>query len=200
MSRRRCYVGPHWPIKLHDYDNLRLVGNPDWAWEFLRRNPHYQRDQRLYQLFSERPLHHARGLLLTRTRRRCRRAEAWKLCSFRRPEPVSARCANHMGIERPSPNSARPRRPRRIPADADFRADTISALSSIRHEAPRELLLPDKTMSPGETLCRRVAIDRVAIIRSMLAADRCRTTTSANVPTNLLSHRSFPDTQNAKGR
>ena len=62
MPRRRFYVGPPWPITLADYDYLCAVGEPDWAWEFLRRNPFYQRDQRLYQLFSERPLWHARGL------------------------------------------------------------------------------------------------------------------------------------------
>jgi hypothetical protein len=93
MPRRRFYVGPAWPTKLSDYDYLRAVGDPDWAWEFLRRNPPYQRDHRLYQLFSERPIRHTRGLLLTRTRRRCRRAEAWDLCSFRRPHPAGVRRA-----------------------------------------------------------------------------------------------------------
>jgi len=75
MQRRRFYVGPAWPPKLSNYDYLSAVGDADWAWEFLRRSPLYQRDHRLYQLFSERPVKHTRGLLLTRTRRRCRRAE-----------------------------------------------------------------------------------------------------------------------------
>ncbi|MGE0852644.1 MAG: DUF6499 domain-containing protein [Hyphomicrobiaceae bacterium] len=96
MPRRRFYVGPIWPAKLQDYDYLRAAGDPDWAWEFLRRNPLYQRDQRLYQLFSERPFAHTRGLLLTRTRRRCRRAEAWDLCSFRRPDAAGVRGAGHL--------------------------------------------------------------------------------------------------------
>jgi len=82
MSRRRFYVGPAWPAKLSDYDCLRAAGEPDWAWEFLRRNPLYQHDQRSYRLFFERVCRHTRGLLITRTRRRCRRAEAWGLCSF----------------------------------------------------------------------------------------------------------------------
>ena len=94
MPRRRFYVGPLWPAKLGDYDYLRRVGDPDWAWEFLRRNPLYQRDQRLYQLFSEKAVRHARGLLLTRTRRRCRRAEAWDLCSFRRSLTAGAQRAS----------------------------------------------------------------------------------------------------------
>ena len=44
MPRRRFYVGPHWPTKLNDYQYLRAVGDADWAWEFLRRNPAYQED------------------------------------------------------------------------------------------------------------------------------------------------------------
>jgi Proteobacterial transcriptional regulator-like domain len=96
MPRRRFYVGPLWPAKLGDYDYLRRVGNPDWAWEFLRRNPLYQRDQRFYQLFSEKAIRHARGLLLTRTRRRCCRAEAWDLCSFRGSLPAGAQRASHV--------------------------------------------------------------------------------------------------------
>ncbi len=39
MPRRRFYVGPDWPTKVNDYDYLRIVGDADWAWEFLRRNP-----------------------------------------------------------------------------------------------------------------------------------------------------------------
>lgn len=112
MPRRRFYVGPPWPIAVADYDHLRAVGEPDWAWEFLRRNPLYQRDQRLYQLLSERPVWHARGLLLTRTRRRCRRAETWDLCSFRRPEPLSSRRAGDLAAEPQSSGHGCPRRPR----------------------------------------------------------------------------------------
>lgn len=95
MPRRRFYVGPAWPPKLSNYDYLRAVGDADWAWEFLRRSPLYQRDHRLYQLFSERPVRHIRGLLLTRTRRRCRRAEVWDLCSFRRSRAPGPRSAGY---------------------------------------------------------------------------------------------------------
>lgn len=91
MPRRRFYVGPIWPAKIGNYDYLVSVGDPDWAWEFLRRNPLYQRDQRLYSLFLEKAVPHARGLLVTRTRRRCRRAEVWDLYSFRRSKLDRAR-------------------------------------------------------------------------------------------------------------
>lgn len=86
------------------------------------------------------------------------------------------------------------------PRVASLNSKWNTELRALMESARIQLFLAEKTMSPSETLCRRVFIDRVAIIRSMLTADRCRTTTSANVPTNLLSHRSFPDTQNAKGR
>ena len=42
MPRRRFYVGPPWPVKIADYDYLRAVAEPDWAWEFLRRNRDYR--------------------------------------------------------------------------------------------------------------------------------------------------------------
>jgi hypothetical protein len=84
MSRPRFYVGPPWPPKLAYYDYLCDASNLDWAWEFLRRNPRYQCQYKIYQLFAERPVRHVTGIHLTRTRRRCHRAEAWELCSFRR--------------------------------------------------------------------------------------------------------------------
>src|SRR5262245_5173406 len=102
MQRRRFYVGPHWPAKLSDYEHLRAVGDPDWAWEFLRRNPSYQRDHRMSRLASEKPIRHARGLLLTRTRRRCRRAEAWDLYCFRRSAFARSESAGNMAADSPT--------------------------------------------------------------------------------------------------
>ena len=110
MSRRRFYVGPEWPVKLSDYDYLRRVGDADWAWEFLRRNPAYQRDHRLNRLASEQPRRHVRGLLLTRTRRRCRLAEAWDLYSFRGSTATGARRAGHLAAEQQSSRHRGPRR------------------------------------------------------------------------------------------
>ena len=83
MPRPRFYVGPPWPPKLAQYDYLCHASNSDWAWEFLRRNPRYQCEYKIYQLFTERPIRHTGGNWLTRTRRRCRAAEAWEVCSFR---------------------------------------------------------------------------------------------------------------------
>ncbi|MGE0769373.1 MAG: DUF6499 domain-containing protein [Hyphomicrobiaceae bacterium] len=110
MLRRRFYVGPDWPAKLSDYDYLRLAGNADWAWEYLRRNPAYQRDHRLNSLASERPIRHSRGLLLTRTRRRCRRAEAWGLYSFRGSAAAGAPSPGHLAAEQRTSDHGGPRR------------------------------------------------------------------------------------------
>jgi hypothetical protein len=103
-------VGPDWPTKVNDYDYLRIVGDADWAWEFLRRNPTYQRDHRLNRLASEQPIRHARGLLLTRTRRRCRRAEAWDLYSFRGSAAAGARRAGDLAAEQRTSRHGSPRR------------------------------------------------------------------------------------------
>jgi hypothetical protein len=110
MPRRRFYVGPDWPTKLGDYEYLRVAGDADWAWEFLRRNPAYQRDHRRYRLATEQPIRHARGLLLTRTRRRCRPAEAWDLYSFRGSATASTGSAGHLAAEPPASCHGSPRR------------------------------------------------------------------------------------------
>jgi hypothetical protein len=110
MPRRRFYVGPDWPTKLTDYEYLRAIGDADWAWEFLQRNPAYQRDHRFNRLASEQPIRHVRGLLLTRTRRRCRRAEAWDLCSFRRSAAAGAPSAGHLAAEHRASGHRSPRR------------------------------------------------------------------------------------------
>ena len=110
MPRRRFYVGPDWPAQLSDYDYLRVVGDADWAWEYLRRNPAYQRDHRLNRLASEEPIRHSRGLLLTRTRRRCRRAEAWDLYSFRQSAAAGPQSAGHLAAEQRASGHGSPRR------------------------------------------------------------------------------------------
>jgi hypothetical protein len=130
MPRRRFYVGPDWPTRVSDYDYLRPVGDADWAWEYLRRNPAYQREHRLNRLASEQPVRHARGLLLTRTRRRCRRAEAWDLYSFRGSAAAGARGAGHLAAEQQASGHGSPRRSAEH-APADFRADALPGLASI---------------------------------------------------------------------
>lgn len=84
MPRARHYVGPAWPPHIEDYDYVLTLCPSDLAWEFLRRNPDYQRDYNL----NRKGLPPARalktGYSLTRIRRRADSAFLWDLCSFRR--------------------------------------------------------------------------------------------------------------------
>jgi hypothetical protein len=80
-------VGPPWPPpSLQVYDYLAFLARRDWAWEGLRRNPAYRDaasaplsagDSNTEQLEG--------GALLTRLQEPVRPAEAWALCTFRRP-------------------------------------------------------------------------------------------------------------------
>lgn len=83
MSNRKFYVGPAWPPKLSAYDYVLTLDEPDCAWEFLRRNPAYQRAVRLDWARRSRPFYHASGVVICRLRSCCRRAEAWQVSNFR---------------------------------------------------------------------------------------------------------------------
>jgi hypothetical protein len=82
MPRLRHYVGPSWPPHIGAYDYVLALCPSDLAWEFLRRNPLYQRDYRL----SRRGYGHTRrlrnGHYLTRIRRHTLRCIAWGLHPF----------------------------------------------------------------------------------------------------------------------
>jgi hypothetical protein len=79
MLRLRHYVGPDWPFELARYAYLLNVCRSDLAWEYLRRNPAYQRDYRLSRRGPERPRRLGSGQYLTRLRRRSPRCERWGL-------------------------------------------------------------------------------------------------------------------------
>jgi hypothetical protein len=97
LSRRcampclRHYVGPSWPPRVGAYDYALALCHSDLAWEFLRRNPDYQRDYRL----SRRGVQHARrlksGHQLTRIRRHTQRSAKWGLHPFCRSGDAGAR-------------------------------------------------------------------------------------------------------------
>lgn len=71
-------------VPLADYDYVRDMARSQIAWEYLRRNPDYQRDWRISAPGRPRPIRLTNGVSLLRARRRFIRAEAWGLCSFRR--------------------------------------------------------------------------------------------------------------------
>jgi Proteobacterial transcriptional regulator-like domain len=105
------YVGPSWPPHIADYDYILTLCPSDLAWEFLRRNPGYQRAYRLSRRGWHRPRRLRSGHLLSRIRRLTPRAITWGLHPFRRSGPASAqssslladksRCSTPRGSLRP---------------------------------------------------------------------------------------------------
>jgi Family of unknown function (DUF6499) len=76
-------VGPQWPPSLDAYEYLRTAARPDWAWEYLRRNPGYQASMRVRPARGLTRVRLSAGAFLTRLRARHIHAEAWGLCCFR---------------------------------------------------------------------------------------------------------------------
>jgi hypothetical protein len=89
MPRPRYYVGPAWPPAINAYDYVLGLCASDLAWEFLRRNPHYQRDYRLSRRGWHQPRRLSSGHQLTRIRRQTLRSITWGLHPFVDP-PVPA--------------------------------------------------------------------------------------------------------------
>lgn len=86
MPRLRHYVGPIWPLDIAAYGYVLDLPPSDLAWEFLRRNPDYQRDFRAAVRGRQRPRRLKSGLHLTRVRRHPTRCSHWGIYPFRRPE------------------------------------------------------------------------------------------------------------------
>ena len=84
MTRTRHYVGPCWPPSIGAYAYTLALSPSDLAWEFLRRNPDYQRDYRLSRRGPMSTRYLKTGLCLTRVRRCDARALKWGLHPFRR--------------------------------------------------------------------------------------------------------------------
>jgi len=85
MSQNDVHADRSYPLESYEY--LRGAPMPDWAWEFLRRNPDYQSDALLGHgrgVVRERL---ASGVLVTRLHAHDALAERWGLCCFRRSPP-----------------------------------------------------------------------------------------------------------------
>jgi hypothetical protein len=79
MPRLRHYVGPDCPLDPATYAYVLNLCRSDLAWEYLRRDPEYQRDYRLFRRGADRPRRLGSGQYLTRLRRRSPRCERWGL-------------------------------------------------------------------------------------------------------------------------
>ena len=89
-------VGADRSSPLDAYEYLCTAAMPDWAWEYLRRNPDYQSDAWLH---NDRDVVHRRlasGALFSRLQARHLRAEAWGLCCFRRSAADSSRSPSRL--------------------------------------------------------------------------------------------------------
>jgi hypothetical protein len=113
MPYLRHYVGPSWPPRVGAYDYALALCHSDLAWEFLRRNPDYQRDYRL----SRPGLQHTRrlksGHRLTRIRRHTLRSSRWDLHPFCRSGDAGPRSSPLLDDQRRCSN---PRRHLRSPS------------------------------------------------------------------------------------
>jgi hypothetical protein len=83
MAVPRFYVDRFWPPAPEAYDYMSTLSKPDWAWEYLRRNPHYQSVARVGHRKGLVRVRLSTGAYLTRLRARLPHAEAWGLCCFR---------------------------------------------------------------------------------------------------------------------
>lgn len=83
MIGTRFHVGPSWPPQINEYNYVLTLCSAELAWEFLRRNPAYQRDYRLSCKGLSPPRCLKWGQQFTRVRKRFLRAKAWGLCFFR---------------------------------------------------------------------------------------------------------------------
>lgn len=107
MSHTRHYVGPDWPPHIEDYDYVLTLCPSDLAWEFLRRNPDYQRDYNLNRKGTTRPRSLKSGHFLTRIRRRTDLASQWDLHSFRRSGAACTGSSNLLVLWSRSADSSR---------------------------------------------------------------------------------------------
>src|SRR5262245_30561602 len=86
MPKLRHYVGPAWPLNRAAYAYVLNLCPSDLAWEFLRRNPCYQRDYQLSRRGPDRPYHMGRDRWLTRLRRNPPQCDRWGLCPLADPK------------------------------------------------------------------------------------------------------------------
>jgi hypothetical protein len=91
---RKFYVGPPWPAPITAYDYVFTLCPSDLAWEFLRRNPQYQRDYRLSRRGGLQTRRLRSGHQLIRIRRHTLRSITWGLHPFCRSGGAGSRSSD----------------------------------------------------------------------------------------------------------
>ncbi len=71
-------------------NNIALLNDADWAWEFLRRNPDYKRDYRLSRARLLKVIAHPSKTNFIRIRRECPFATKWGLLHMFSPDLASS--------------------------------------------------------------------------------------------------------------
>ena len=147
MQRLRHYVGPSWPPDIGAYDYALALCPSDLAWEFLRRNPDYQRDYRLSRRgCSANPSSEGRAQL-TRVRRYTPRSGGMgtasllsiRRCRHRKPRLLAGK-RRYTVLE--AIVRSRKRRPRSRPLDRSVRRRRARHLRPDRRRAPRPQQMP----------------------------------------------------------
>lgn len=116
MPRLRHYVGPSWPPDIGAYDYALALCPSDLAWEFLRRNPDYQRDYHLSRRGSRHMRRLRGGQRLTRVRRYTLRSIPWGLHPFCRSGVAGTPSADLLAdqLSYPATRSRMPTRNRKL--------------------------------------------------------------------------------------
>lgn len=99
----RHHVGPAWPPDVTAYDYVLTLCWSDLAWEFLRRNPAYQRDYRLNRKGRMPPRLLKSGVPLICIRRHTPRAHQWDLSTFVDPTLQASEAPVHWSATAAAP-------------------------------------------------------------------------------------------------
>ena len=84
--------GPKWLPEDGAYDYLDTLSEQEFAWEFLRRNPEYQRDAIRAGADKVKPKNLSTGQKLWRMPASAGAGTKWSLCPFHRSGAAGSRC------------------------------------------------------------------------------------------------------------
>ena len=88
----RPHERPSWPPEAGAYDYLDTLREHEFGWEFLRRNPDYEKDALGAGADKAKPTLLTSGQKLWRLQTSTRAARKWSVCPFRRSGPACTGC------------------------------------------------------------------------------------------------------------
>ena len=98
MAKTREPPDAAWPPPEGAYDYVATLNDMELAWEFLRRNPGSRQAVAEATVTIKRAQALPTGQIVWEQGEPSEAAARWNLCSFRRPEPESPRCASVLAI------------------------------------------------------------------------------------------------------